>query len=85
MGATFGTRPAWAWRGWRAASVDAARQQTEQKLAIEFAAQHLSKDWWSLIVANYQVIADMGVDRDASVTKMTMYDARLVLLVVIDP
>lgn len=66
-------------------SLGPAGQQTEQKLAIGFAAQHLSKHRWSLIVANYQVIADMGVDRDASVTKMTMYDARLVLLVVIDP
>ena len=68
-----------------AVSLRAAGKEAEQKLTIGFPAQHLGKYWWSIIVAHHQVIAREGIDHDPSVTQVSMYDARLVLLVVINP
>ncbi len=60
-------------------------KKTEQKFAIQPPADHFGKYRWGIVIPCHQVVTRTGIDCYPSMTKMTVYDTRFVLLVVIDP
>ena len=61
------------------------RKETKQEFPVGLPAEHFGKRWWGLIVAHYQIIAGMRIDRHSSVPKVPVYNPGFVFLMVVDP
>ena len=63
----------------------AAGEQAESQFATGFPAEHLSEYGGSLVVADDEKVARMGIERNTSMAEVRVHHAGLVCLVVVDP
>jgi hypothetical protein len=62
-----------------------ARQNPKTEGSVRLSTDDHSQSWRHLVVTNDEIVTRLGVEREPRMTEVCGDDARLVLLVVIDP